>query len=141
MEKLTTFLNKANKYKGDLKLCYEMGYLAGLNGANVNNCHFGLFATKEKSDTWSKGKKDGDKAKELTNKTEIGKILFNSIKCKHCKQIINSRHVHDYRPCKCGKVAVDGGLDYLKRTGYMKDYIEASILIDEKGEIINHALK
>ncbi len=69
------------------------------------------------------------------------KILFNSIQCKHCKQIINSRHVHHCISCKCGKVAVDGGLDYLKRSGNMKDVIEASILIDDNGEIINHALK
>ncbi len=69
------------------------------------------------------------------------KILFNSIKCKHCKQIINSRHVHDYKSCKCGKVAVDGGLDYLKRSGEHSDFIEASIVIDDRGEIINHALK
>jgi len=69
------------------------------------------------------------------------KILFNSIKCKHCKQIINSRHRHDFKWCKCGKVAVDGGLDYLARSGKEGDIIEASIAIDDKGEIINHALK
>ncbi len=68
------------------------------------------------------------------------KILFNSIQCLHCKQIINSRHVHDYKSCKCRLVAVDGGLDYLARTGSIEDFIEASIEIDDDGEIINHAL-
>lgn len=68
------------------------------------------------------------------------KILFNSIQCKHCEQIINSRHVHDFKSCRCGKVAVDGGLDYLARTGNKRDYIEASIEIGDDGEIINHAL-
>ncbi len=69
------------------------------------------------------------------------KILFNSIKCKHCKQIINSRYTHDFKRCNCGKAGVDGGLDYLRRIGKHSDFIEASIVIDDKGEIINHALK
>ena len=43
------------------------------------------------------------------------KIITNKIKCKSCKDIIESKHRHDYRTCKCGKVSVDGGKDYLRR--------------------------
>lgn len=41
----------------------------------------------------------------------------NRIQCLNCKQIIESLHRHDYKQCKCGKVAVDGGSDYMKRVG------------------------
>lgn len=44
------------------------------------------------------------------------KILKNSIKCNHCGDVIVSEHRHDFKWCKCGTVAVDGGQDYLKRT-------------------------
>lgn len=43
------------------------------------------------------------------------KIISNKIKCNHCGDIIESKTVHDFKWCKCGKVAVDGGKDYLKR--------------------------
>lgn len=42
-------------------------------------------------------------------------IKRNKIKCLSCGDIIESTHVHDYKRCKCGKVAVDGGTEYLKR--------------------------
>ena len=44
------------------------------------------------------------------------KIIKNRIKCNHCGDIITSEHVHDFKWCKCGMVAVDGGRDYMKRT-------------------------
>lgn len=43
------------------------------------------------------------------------KIIHNKIKCNHCGEIIESRTVHEYRECKCGTVAVDGGKEYLRR--------------------------
>lgn len=54
------------------------------------------------------------------------KILINKIKCKKCGDIIESTHVHDYRVCKCGAVAVDGGKDYLKRCGKIEDIEDLS---------------
>lgn len=36
------------------------------------------------------------------------------IKCKFCGDIIVSLSRHDFKFCKCGKVAIDGGQDYLK---------------------------
>jgi hypothetical protein len=39
------------------------------------------------------------------------------IMCKHCGDTLYSNFRHDYKVCKCGKVSVDGGSDYL-RMGY-----------------------
>lgn len=44
----------------------------------------------------------------------------NMIKCKFCGDIIESKHRHDFVTCKCGKVSVDGGLDY-QRTSFPSD--------------------
>ncbi len=35
-----------------------------------------------------------------------------------------STSVHDYVSCKCGKVSVDGGLDYLRRAYKGEDSFE-----------------
>lgn len=43
------------------------------------------------------------------------KIIKNCIQCNHCKDIIVSEHRHDFKYCKCGTVAVDGGNAYLRR--------------------------
>ena len=57
------------------------------------------------------------------------KIIKNAIQCKHCGEIIESRIVHDFKTCKCGKVFVDGGHEYLRR-GYTNsaedDFIDLS---------------
>lgn len=42
-------------------------------------------------------------------------IISNKVKCKSCGDIIESKTTHDFKTCKCGKVSVDGGLEYLKR--------------------------
>jgi len=39
----------------------------------------------------------------------IEKIIKNSIKCKHCGDIIISKNTHDFVTCKCGCCSVDGG--------------------------------
>lgn len=43
------------------------------------------------------------------------RIRRNAIRCNHCGDVIESRHVHEYVQCSCGTVAVDGGHDYLRR--------------------------
>lgn len=48
-------------------------------------------------------------------------ILVSKIKCNKCGDIIESRMVHDFKFCKCGAFAVDGGKDYLRRCGYPED--------------------
>ena len=57
------------------------------------------------------------------------RIYSNKIKCRHCGDIIESTHVHDFKWCKCGAVAVDGGLEYLKRSANSpNDYQDLSIV-------------
>lgn len=58
----------------------------------------------------------------------IERIIINRIKCKKCGTIIESKSVHDYRSCPCGACAVDGGQDYLRRTGDRKDWEELSVI-------------
>lgn len=41
-------------------------------------------------------------------------IKKNRIKCLFCNDIIESKSVHDYKKCKCGKVATDGGTQYIR---------------------------
>ena len=55
-------------------------------------------------------------------------IISNKIKCKKCGDIIESKSTNDYNRCSCGAVAVDGGIDYLKRVGNEEDYKELSII-------------
>lgn len=62
------------------------------------------------------------------------KIVENKIRCKHCGDIIKSKHQHDFSTCRCGKVSVDGGLYYLKRsflTSPELDYEELSVFRDD----------
>ena len=61
-------------------------------------------------------------------------ILRNSIICTDCNQEIVSRHRHDYITCSCGKVSIDGGSSYLKRSG--NNYIDTSISINDDFDII-----
>lgn len=56
----------------------------------------------------------------------MNRIITNKIRCKKCGDIIESKHRHDFVVCKCGAVAVDGGHDYLKRTGNYEDWEELS---------------
>lgn len=55
------------------------------------------------------------------------KILINKIRCNKCGDEIESTNTHDFKFCKCGAVAVDGGKDYLRRVGYREDWEELSV--------------
>ena len=54
-------------------------------------------------------------------------IVRNSIVCLRCSEEIISEHRHDFRRCKCGAVAVDGGLAYTRRLGAIGGWIDTSI--------------
>ena len=54
------------------------------------------------------------------------KVIVNKIRCKKCGDVIESTHRHDFKICKCGAVAVDGGHDYLRRSGDLDGYEELS---------------
>ncbi len=56
----------------------------------------------------------------------MSKILANKIRCKKCNEIIESTYRHDFKSCKCGAVAVDGGKDYIRRGGKREDWEELS---------------
>lgn len=55
------------------------------------------------------------------------KIRSNKIRCTLCDDVIESKHRHDFKYCKCHRVFVDGGFDYLRR-GFVEktDYEELS---------------
>ena len=58
---------------------------------------------------------------------EKTQIKFNKIQCNICMDIIESTYRHDFKYCTCGKVSVDGGKSYLKRSyTHPDDYIELS---------------
>jgi predicted RNA-binding Zn-ribbon protein involved in translation (DUF1610 family) len=56
-------------------------------------------------------------------------ILRNSIKCLSCNEEIESKHVHDFKYCSCGRSAVDGGKEYRKRVG--DNWLDTSIIRDD----------
>lgn len=58
-------------------------------------------------------------------------IRVNKIKCRKCGSVIESTHRHDFVWCDCGAVAVDGGLDYLRRVGNWEDIEDLSEGDDE----------
>ena len=65
----------------------------------------------------------------------MGKILRNAIRCKHCGDVIESRSTYDFKPCKCGRCFVDGGLDYLRWGGDPEDY-EDLAEVEEENDFI-----
>lgn len=63
---------------------------------------------------------------KATRKEPRYQIIRNAAKCKLCGGIAESKHRHDYVSCRCGAIAVDGGLDYLRRTGSEGNLIDLS---------------
>lgn len=56
-------------------------------------------------------------------------ILKNAAECAKCHDLIESVHVHDFRGCKCGRIAVDGGREYLRR-----------LYLDDSSNLIEHSV-
>lgn len=48
------------------------------------------------------------------NANNAKRTRVTCVQCPECNYIIYSRARHDYRPCPCGTVAIDGGFDYVK---------------------------
>jgi len=46
--------------------------------------------------------------------------MINKAQCLKCKDIIESKHRHDFRYCKCGAIFVDGGQDYWRYGGELE---------------------
>jgi hypothetical protein len=51
----------------------------------------------------------------------MNRLIRNAAQCLRCNDIIESKHRHDFVWCKCGAVAVDGGLEYARRVGKQED--------------------
>jgi hypothetical protein len=58
---------------------------------------------------------------------EVEMIVLNRIRCKKCDDVITSASVHDFKFCKCGECAVDGGKEYLRRIGDPENIEEMSV--------------
>jgi DNA-directed RNA polymerase subunit N (RpoN/RPB10) len=53
---------------------------------------------------------------------------MNKIRCNYCGDEIESKFTHDFKWCRCGRVAVDGGPSYLRRVYNIEsDYTELSV--------------
>jgi len=70
-------------------------------------------------------------ARPVTGEGKTG----NGIMDGNIEEIIESLARHDYRQCGCGRVSVDGGREYLKRSGGPLDFEELSeVEVVEEGE-------
>lgn len=48
-------------------------------------------------------------------------IISNRAKCLICGDVIESKSVHDYVTCSCGRLSVDGGHEYIRRSFYSEE--------------------
>ena len=69
--------------------------------------------------------------KMIRERTLMNEISCNKIRCLRCGEVIESISIHDFKFCKCGAVAVDGGHDYLRRCGNREDWEELSEMVDD----------
>lgn len=60
------------------------------------------------------------------------KIIRNAAQCLSCNDIIVSTYRHDFVTCKCGKLSVDGGLEYIRRVGDFENSLDLSEYEDLK---------
>lgn len=70
--------------------------------------------------------------KQLNTYTQA--LARNVGRCTACDQVIESKHVHHMQWCVGGHVAVDGGLEYLKRSGSIELFEELSEWTDYERE-------
>ena len=68
---------------------------------------------------------------EETKLHESKIIIKNMAQCLRCKDVICSNDTHDYHECACGRLAVDGGRSYLRRSfANRHQWRELSVIID-----------
>lgn len=62
-------------------------------------------------------------------------VVTNKAQCKLCGDVIESKHRHDFKWCKCGEISVDGGKSYIKRSAKnLGNIIELSDTYEETYE-------
>ena len=54
------------------------------------------------------------------------------IKCNKCRVTIFSRARHDFRYCKCGGCAIDGGQDYFRIIGEGYEVVDLDLDVERK---------
>ncbi len=62
------------------------------------------------------------------------RIIRNAGRCIRCNVVIESRSRHEFVSCPGNHIAVDGGFDYLKRSGNWLDFEELSEFEDVEVE-------
>ena len=60
------------------------------------------------------------------------KIIQNQLRCNSCGDEPYSAHGHDFKYCKCGSVAVDGGMSYLRRVGAFRNTTDLSMSMEQE---------
>ena len=69
-------------------------------------------------------------------------ILSNQAECLKCGDAPYSTTRHDFQYCKCGAMAVDGGMEYLRRVGDPSEIDELFIKVSqEKYELLAAAVE
>ena len=65
------------------------------------------------------------------------KLIKNAIKCLKCNDVVESKHKHDFKLCKCGTVFVDGRLTYRRIGGDLSMIEDACVYVevDEEDEL------
>jgi tRNA(Ile2) C34 agmatinyltransferase TiaS len=57
-------------------------------------------------------------------------LVKNRAACGECGEILESKSVHDFRTCLCGKRSIDGGLEYTRRV-YDAPFIEMPVCANQ----------
>lgn len=59
-------------------------------------------------------------------------IIVNQVRCKKCEDTPFSASRHDFKSCKCGAIAVDGGQEYLRRVGDIHECEDMSYTLPDE---------
>ena len=54
------------------------------------------------------------------------RVIQNAARCRKCGDTIVSHHRHDWVPCTCGAIFVDGGREYIRQGGSAEDLEDLS---------------
>ena len=47
--------------------------------------------------------------------------MGRKLRCLKCKDVIESKSIHDFQRCECGTIFIDGGNEYTRVGGYPED--------------------
>ncbi len=73
--------------------------------------------------------------KEARKEMHTGDIWINAAVCVKCKDYVRSMNRHDFKYCKCGSIAVDGGSHYIRRLGKPEDMIQCIEMFEENSYV------